>query len=83
MKTRKSQKIGVGKTRTIAEPVFVSKTKRIKEDRGWILAQGYDANKNENFLEIRDAQTLDFAARIWANGQHFPLGFHGNYYPNS
>jgi hypothetical protein len=31
-------------------------------------------------MEIRDAQTLDFAARIWANGQHFPLGFHGNFY---
>jgi carotenoid cleavage dioxygenase-like enzyme len=75
-----TQKAKMGKTRTVAEPVFVPKTKKINEDRGWILAQGYDADKNENFLEIRDAQTLDFAARVWANGQHFPLGFHGNYY---
>ena len=75
-----TQKVRVGKTRTVAEPVFVPKTSTINEDRGWILAQGYDADKNESFLEIRDAQTLDFAARIWANGQHFPLGFHGNYY---
>lgn len=77
------QKVNMGKTRTIAEPVFVSKTEKINEDRGWILAQGYDADKNENFLEIRDAQTLEFAARVWANKQHFPLGFHGNFYPLS
>ncbi len=75
------QKANVGKTRTVAEPVFVPKTSEINEDRGWILAQGYDADKNENFLEIRDAQSLDFAARIWAGGQYFPLGFHGNFYP--
>lgn len=80
LKTQKTQKAKVGKTRTIAEPVFVPKTKDINEDRGWILAQGYDGDKNENFLEILDAQTMDFATRIWANGQHFPLGFHGNFY---
>ncbi len=76
-----SKKLAVGKSRTIAEPVFVPTTSQINEDRGWILAQGYDADKNENFLEIRDAQTLEFQTRIWANGQHFPLGFHGNFYP--
>lgn len=75
-----SKKVSNGKTRTIAEPVFVPKTSNINEDRGWILAQGYDAVKNENFLEIRDAQTLEFQSRIWAAGQHFPLGFHGNFY---
>jgi carotenoid cleavage dioxygenase-like enzyme len=80
LEKRTTQKAGVGKTRTVAEPVFVPKTSTINEDRGWILAQGYDGDKNENFLEIRDAQTLDFAARVWANEQHFPLGFHGNFY---
>lgn len=75
-----TNKANIGKHRAIAEPVFVPKTKEINEDRGWILAQGYDADKNENFLEIRDAQTLEFQARIWAGGQHFPLGFHGNFY---
>lgn len=70
----------IGKNRAIAEPVFVPKSSTINEDRGWILAQGYDSDKNENFLEIRDAQTLEFQARIWAGGQHFPLGFHGNFY---
>lgn len=75
-----TNKAKIGKNRAIAEPVFVPNTSDIKEDRGWILAQGYDADKNENFLEIRDAQTLEFQARVWANGQHFPLGFHGNFY---
>jgi carotenoid cleavage dioxygenase-like enzyme len=83
LQKRTTQKAKVGKSRTIAEPVFVPQTSKINEDRGWILAQGYDADKNENFLEIRDAQTLDFAARVWANGQHFPLGFHGNFYPKN
>ncbi|MCB1025764.1 MAG: carotenoid oxygenase family protein [Acidobacteria bacterium] len=73
------QKAKVGNSRTIAEPVFVPKSPEINEDRGWILAQGYDASKNENFLEILDAQTMEFTARIWAAGQHFPLGFHGNF----
>ena len=77
------QKTKGGKTRTVAEPVFVPKTSKIDEDRGWILAQGFDADRNENFLQILDAQTLDFAARIWAGGQHFPLGFHGNFYSSS
>jgi all-trans-8'-apo-beta-carotenal 15,15'-oxygenase len=76
----KTVKVNAGKTRTYGEPVFVPTTSAINEERGLILAQGYDSDKNESFLEIRDAQTLDFAARIWANGQHFPLGFHGNFY---
>lgn len=69
-----------GKTRTFGEPVFVPKNSSVNEDGGWLLTQGYDGERNESFLEIRDAQTLDFASRIWANGQHFPLGFHGNFY---
>jgi carotenoid cleavage dioxygenase-like enzyme len=41
--------------------------------------QGYDARRDENFLEVRDAGELDFVARVWT-AQHFPLGFHGNFY---
>ncbi len=81
LNTHSTKSAAVGQSRTIAEPVFVPKGNGQDEERGWILAQGYDAGKNENFLEIRDAQTLDFAARVWAGGQHFPLGFHGNFYP--
>ena len=59
----KAESARMGQNRTVAEPVFVPRTKAIDEDRGWILAQGYDARRNENFLEIRDAQTLDFAGK--------------------
>ncbi len=75
-----SSKFNIGKARTLAEPVFVPKAAgKASEDNGWLLIQGYDAKTNGNFLEIRDAATLGFQARIWAGGQHFPLGFHGNY----
>ena len=80
LKSGKTIKANAGKTRTYGEPVFAPTTSAVNEERGLILAQGYDSDKNESFMEIRDAQTLDFAARIWANGQHFPLGFHGNFY---
>lgn len=80
LQTNKVKKVSGSKNRTLGEPVFVPKTEKIDEERGWILAQGYDADKNETFLEIKDAQTLEFKARIWANGQHFPIGFHGNFY---
>jgi carotenoid cleavage dioxygenase-like enzyme len=60
------------------EPVFVPQPGAKAEDAGWVLIQGYDGPKNQNFLEILDAQTLDLAARVWT-GQHFPLGFHGNF----
>lgn len=76
--TAKSLRASIGKNRTLAEPVFVPRGSG-GEDSGWLLAMGYDAKKNESFLEMRDAQTLDFAARIWAAGQHIPLGFHGNF----
>lgn len=73
-------KAGAGKLRTFGEPVFVPHATGSAEDKGWILIQGYDSSRNETFLEIRDAQTLEFESRIWAAGQHFPIGFHGNFY---
>jgi carotenoid cleavage dioxygenase-like enzyme len=39
----------------------------------------WDADANETFLEIRDAETLELEARVWT-GEHLPLGFHGNFY---
>lgn len=74
------KRAAAGRTRTFGEPVFVPNTSQINEERGWLLTQGYDGDKNESFMEIRDAATLEFESRIWANGQHFPLGFHGNFY---
>lgn len=74
------KKAAAGKTRTFGEPVFVPNTAAAGEERGWLLTQGYDGGRNESFMEIRDASTLEFESRVWANGQHFPLGFHGNFY---
>jgi all-trans-8'-apo-beta-carotenal 15,15'-oxygenase len=74
----REKKFYAGKNRTFGEPVFVPSG--ATDEQGWVLTQGYDAVRNESFLEVRDADTLDFAARVWANGQHLPLGFHGNFY---
>lgn len=76
--TGKKKTFSAGKGRTFGEPVFVPKAGKTAEDAGWLLTQGYDGEKDQNFLEIRDAGTLDFAARLWT-GIHFPLGFHGNF----
>lgn len=74
----KSKRIEAGRGRLFGEPVFVPHAGKDAEDRGWILMQGYDGARDENCLEIRDAGTLDLAARVWT-GQHFALGFHGNF----
>lgn len=75
---RTTKRIEAGTGRAIGEPVFVPHPGQTAEDRGWILFQGYDGPRDENYLEIRDAGSLDFTARIWT-GIHFPLGFHGNF----
>jgi all-trans-8'-apo-beta-carotenal 15,15'-oxygenase len=73
-----AKRIIAGKGRAIGEPVFVPRPGKETEENGWLLILGYDGNRDENFLEIRDAATLDFASRVWT-GIHFPLGFHGNF----
>jgi all-trans-8'-apo-beta-carotenal 15,15'-oxygenase len=73
------QRVSAGKGRTFGEPVFVPHPGQTAEDRGWLLTLGYDAVRDQSFVEIRDAGTMDFEARVWT-GNHFPLGFHGNFY---
>jgi all-trans-8'-apo-beta-carotenal 15,15'-oxygenase len=73
--TRKTARIVADKGRALGEPVFVPRT---REDQGWLLVQGFDASRDRNYLEICDATTLDFQARVWTP-IHFPLGFHGNF----
>jgi all-trans-8'-apo-beta-carotenal 15,15'-oxygenase len=63
----------------LEEAVFVPKPGTMAEGEGWLMHQGYSAVRNETYLDIRDAATLESAARIWT-GQHFPLGLHGNFY---
>jgi all-trans-8'-apo-beta-carotenal 15,15'-oxygenase len=76
-------------TRVDAEPghafgeaVFVPRPGQMVEGDGWLLHQGYSAPRNETYLDIRDAATLERIARVWT-GQHFPLGLHGNFYFDS
>lgn len=81
LKRQTARRFYAGQNRTFGEAVFAPKTVGgSNENNGYLLVQGFDALRNETFLEIRDAATLDFAARVWAAGQHFPLGFHGNFY---
>ncbi len=70
-----------GPKRALGETVFVPREGEASEENGWLLLQGYDAERDENFVEVRDADTLELAARVWT-GQHFPLGFHGNFVRN-
>jgi all-trans-8'-apo-beta-carotenal 15,15'-oxygenase len=77
-----SRRVEARKNRVLGEAVFVPHPGQNREDRGWLLMQGYDAERDENYLEVRDADTLDMAARVWT-GHHFPLGFHGNFTPMS
>lgn len=77
-----SRRVEARKNRVLGEAVFVPHPGPQREDRGWLLMQAYDAERDENYLEIRDAETLEVAARVWT-GQHFPLGFHGHFTPTS
>jgi all-trans-8'-apo-beta-carotenal 15,15'-oxygenase len=79
LQRRTSKKIDSTKGRTYAESVFVAHPGKTSEAHGWLLSLGYDADKDQTFLEIRDAETMDFQARVWT-GIHYPLGFHGNFY---
>ncbi len=68
----------VSEGRALGEAVYVPRPGNDAEGEGWLLALGYDGARDETFLEIVDAASLEFAARIWT-GNHFPLGFHGNF----
>ncbi|NOT61635.1 MAG: carotenoid oxygenase family protein [Acidobacteria bacterium] len=76
---RTNKQVSPGKGRTYAEPVFVPHPGKNSEELGWLLTLGYDGAQDQTFLEIRDAATLEFQARVWT-GIHYPLGFHGNFY---
>jgi all-trans-8'-apo-beta-carotenal 15,15'-oxygenase len=74
-----TQHVDAGTGHAFEEAVFAAKPGKSDEDEGWLLHQGYSAVRNETYLDIRDAATLDRTARVWT-GQHFPIGFHGNFY---
>jgi len=65
-----------GPTHTLEEAVFVPTGE--DEAQGWLLNRGFDGERNETYLDIREAASLERVARVWT-GTHHPLGFHGNY----
>jgi carotenoid cleavage dioxygenase-like enzyme len=79
LQRRTAKKLQPAKGRTYAESVFVPQPGKTGEDQGWLLTLGYDGGKDQTFLEITDAGTMDFQARVWTS-IHYPLGFHGNFY---
>jgi carotenoid cleavage dioxygenase-like enzyme len=74
-----TQHADAGKVHAFEEAVLAAKPGKSGGDEGWLLHQGYSAMRDETYLDIRDAATLERAARVWT-GQHFPVGFHGNFY---
>lgn len=69
-----------GPGRTLGEPVLVPRPDGRGERDGWLLLLGYDAGRDETFLDVRAAVSLDLTARVWL-GRHLPLGFHGTFVP--
>ena len=78
----KHQSLPAGDGRTVAEPVFVPRSADGAEDDGWLLQLGYDAKRDETYLDIVDAGSMERAAKIWTS-THLPLGFHGNFTTDS
>ncbi len=44
----------------------------------WILHLGYDADRDQTFLDIRKPLSLDLETRVWL-GHYIPVGFHGSF----
>lgn len=74
------RRLEAGRGRTLGEPVFVPHPDGRDEHEGWLLLLGYDARRDETFLDVRAAVTLEFQARVWL-GRYLPLGFHGTFSP--
>ncbi len=76
-----ARRVEAGPGRALGEAVLVPKGEladAAADGPGWVLQMGYDTERDQTFLDVRDAQTLDLSARVWT-GFHFPLGFHGNF----
>jgi carotenoid cleavage dioxygenase len=66
------------------EPVFVPRENSAFEDDGYVLAVWWDPRRNASELVIHDAHDFSGAplARVKLD-HHVPLGFHGNWVPDS
>ncbi len=67
-----------------AEPIFIPKDGSTAEDDGWILSMVHDRSSNRSELHIVDAAAFtDPAVAIITMPQRVPLGFHGNWCPDT
>jgi carotenoid cleavage dioxygenase-like enzyme len=66
--------VRAGRGQMFGEPVS------LVDDAGgmWISHLGYDADRDETFLDIREPADLRLVARVWL-GFRIPLGFHGHF----
>lgn len=73
----KSVEARAGRGQVFGEPVVLTD---VVGDT-WIAHLGYDAQRDETFLDIREPEELALVARVWL-GFRIPLGFHGCFVPD-
>jgi carotenoid cleavage dioxygenase-like enzyme len=64
-----------------SEPVFVAAPDARQEDEGVLLSIVLDANAQNTFLLVLDAQNMQDLARAYVP-EILPFSFHGNFYAN-
>lgn len=76
----KPHRVFADKGQVFGEPVFVPRPGAGPEDEtaAWLLHLGYEASKDQTFLDVRRAVTLERETRVWL-GRALPLGFHGSF----
>lgn len=62
-----------------SEVVFVANPNGELEDDGVLLSQVFDSNRNESYLLVLDAKTLNEVARAYT-GIRIPVSLHGQFY---
>ena len=79
-----------GEGRGGAEPVFIPKADSTAEDDGWLMVLVHDITKTDGNgqptaeIQILDANDLsEPAVATVPLPQHVPVGFHGNWVPDS
>jgi len=62
------------------EPLYVPHPSSDPQNHraAWILHLGYDATRDQTFLDIRTPIDLELKTRIWF-GRYIPIGFHGSF----
>lgn len=62
------------------EPIFVPRPEGDAEDDGVLLSNVLDTSKNQTFLLILDASSMQQVAWVGPTPHAIPHGYHGRYY---